>query len=457
MSLSCQRSYEELISSSFRYFATVRRAILIPRFCEKLRELLIREVLYSVCRVPEKDLLDDLFDPFLREPGSGRARPADGVGEEILELEDSPLGLDVLVRRDPGNRRLVNSDLAGDILERERYQVLRVPCGRNPSGTPPATRVTFRSVWFRWWMLRMNHCASRRFAVQVLLELPFLAFLFGRELREEVGSMPRTGISSSFRTMTNSPSFSLISRVGRDVGGATRWSRAAGIRVERPDRDQRARISSSFRFIFRAISPSFSFSRRSSSSRAPRPVPSGASGSSCAWTRRDSRSRPDAGSGRLEVRMSSHHLPQRIVSCSGNRIRGSLDMESVVVEVADQELADAEPALGRDRLKAQLPDQVVVERLRAGRGLPRESGAWNLRRCRCRRCGSTRGRRCFRRPRTLPIRTAFSEPLRSRRLERSSITSRAGFFSSSSCNSRTSGPVGHRHQLDRLIQLGAHF
>ncbi len=70
---------------------------------------------------------------------------------------------------------------------------------------------------------------------------------------------------------------------------------------------------------------------------------------------------------RIEGLDHLHHLVEPLVPAFGHQGFRGLDVEAVGVQIVDEKLADLEGLLV-DRLKMELPQQVILERLRAGEG-----------------------------------------------------------------------------------------
>ena len=113
------RSLDDGIFIASRYFATVRRATVMPSFGQHLRDLIVAERLLRVLAAHE------LAD--LRAHGRRRLLAflaGDVAREEIAELEHAARRVHVFVGGDARDGRLVHLDGFGDVAQHHRPHVL---------------------------------------------------------------------------------------------------------------------------------------------------------------------------------------------------------------------------------------------------------------------------------------------------------------------------------------------
>ena len=176
---------------------------------EDLDDLLVRQALPAGARPPcllSAAMISRIisFTPSFENREPPEPEPAIELEKKCFKRIDAPFGLHVLRRGDAGHGGLVHADLRRDVLQGERPQVLRAPEEEIPlelHDGPADLQQCLVSL------------ADRADEPAGILEVGATkgrvlgSFDFSRgDGISNRGLMPSTGIISSFRTMTNSPS-----------------------------------------------------------------------------------------------------------------------------------------------------------------------------------------------------------------------------------------------------------
>ena len=239
------------------------------------------------------------------------------------------------------------------------------PLRKNSRWNSTMARQTFSSVSLRWPMVRMNQRASCRLCATNWRVLGSFASPLRRDISANRGLMPSTGIISSFRTITNSPSCSTTCTSGQDVAHDFAREVAPGKGVQGADeghdllqgglRDAHSLLDLPQVLLLQRLEPVFDELQRPGmrarmladlhEKALPHVLHAGADGI-------ESLDEVDDAGDQVLVLVLQEDVQRLLV-------------EAVLVEIADQELADAEPRPRRSAAGRAAPA-----------GVPAGSPAW---------------------------------------------------------------------------------